>query len=52
MEDYDYVDVEGGATPLGDVISPPTKMRKSRGRPKKRSAATLEEGEFFLTSAH
>lgn len=43
-DDYDFVDVEGGVL-LESEANPPTK--KSRGKPKKKEAATLEEGIFF-----
>lgn len=44
IEDYDYVDVEGGIHPGDELAGPPFKMRRGRGRPKKKTAATLEEG--------
>ncbi|XP_025829249.1 transcription initiation factor TFIID subunit 1 [Agrilus planipennis] len=47
VEDYDYVDVEGVMTPMMDPSSPPLKMRKIRGRPKKKTTATLEEDLQF-----
>lgn len=48
VEDYDYVDVEGGAgVTFADTSSPPLKKSKGRGRPRKKSAATLEEGSWF-----
>ncbi|KAK4872343.1 hypothetical protein RN001_014372 [Aquatica leii] len=47
MEDYDYVDVEGSGLGFGDVLSPPPKIRRGRGRPRKKAAATLEEDLQF-----
>ncbi|XP_031356543.1 transcription initiation factor TFIID subunit 1 isoform X2 [Photinus pyralis] len=47
VEDYDYVDVEGGGLGFGDVLSPPPKIRRGRGRPRKKIAATLEEDLQF-----
>lgn len=43
-EDLDYVDIEGGITPMDDD-SISSKLRRGRGRPKKKSA-TLEEGKI------
>lgn len=42
LEDYDYVDVEGVIP--GEEGGPPIKMRRGRGRPKKNTSGTLEEG--------
>lgn len=44
IEDYDYVDVEGEVQPGDELSGPPFKMRRTRGRPRKKTAATLEEG--------
>lgn len=45
IEDYDYVDVEGGVQGSDEFSGPPFKMRKNKSRPRKRAAATLEEGK-------
>ncbi|KAF2894065.1 hypothetical protein ILUMI_12106 [Ignelater luminosus] len=47
VEDYDYVDVEGGGVSFVETSSPPFKKSKGRGRPRKKSAATLEEDLQF-----
>ncbi|XP_022915910.2 transcription initiation factor TFIID subunit 1 [Onthophagus taurus] len=44
-EDMEYVDVEGAAIDDPDSLQP--KIRKGRGRPKKKTAATLEEDLQF-----
>lgn len=45
MDDYDYVDVEGGIQPSEDVTASTSRPRK---RKKKDEAAILEEGLFFF----
>lgn len=45
-EDFDYIDVEGGDA--DDLTSPPSKVRKIKSRPKKKTSATLEEGTTVL----
>lgn len=44
MEDYDYVDVEGGIQAGDDLSSPPFKRSRNKGKPRKKAADTLEEG--------
>lgn len=43
-DDYDFVDVEGGVTLESEVIQ---QVKRPRGKPKKKEAATLEEDLQF-----
>lgn len=46
MDDYDYVDVEGGIQSNEEITIPTSRPRKRKN--KKDDAAILEEGKFFF----
>lgn len=42
MDDLDYVDVEGDSSAFNQIVD--LKIRRPRGRPRKKTAPSLEEG--------